>query len=84
MRSLKWIAAIVLLIAIVFICVAPSVDLPATVLPGIFLAICFLALSYGLSRILQPLTAMPCAVRPLTVFAPANQGLSYRFACLLC
>ena len=84
MRSLKWIAAIVLLIAIVFMCVAPSVDLPATVLPGIFLAICFLGLSNALSRTPQALTSMRCAAHLVTDFGLSRQEPRSRLACLLC
>jgi acyl CoA:acetate/3-ketoacid CoA transferase len=36
---LKWAIAVFILVAIVLICIAPSVDLPATVLRGILFAV---------------------------------------------
>lgn len=84
MRSLNWLAAIVLLIAIVFICIAPSVDLPATVLPGIFLAIGFLVFSNVLSRKSLVVNARRGAARLLAFLSPAHELPSRRCLCLLC
>lgn len=50
MRWVKWIVAIVLLAAIIYICIAPDVDLPETVLRGILFAAFILELLHLVAR----------------------------------